>query len=170
MPTPFDFSYSFSAESVGEVLKAYFDEEHLAAQDKVAGLEGRKIVEDKEDDAIKQTTWKVTSTRVLPMFVRAMVEGGKLSFLEMQRWRKADNEIDMTVTPQILGGRVQIAGVYKLWQVHERDIKRSYKGTITAGVPLIGGKIERGILEEFTKGVPEMARVTADWLKNRSRG
>lgn len=164
MPTPFEFHWVFHAESVGQVLRAYFDEEHLAAQDKVAGLMERTIVETTEDDAIKQTTWRVKSTRQLPMFVRALLEGGRLGFLEMQRWRKADDEIDMTVTPQILGGRVQIAGVYKLWQSHDKDIQRQYKGAITANVPLLSGKIERGILEEFTKGVPDMARVTQEWL------
>ena len=164
MPTDFDFTYVFNAPSVETVLRAYFDPDHLAAQDKVADLIDRTILEDHEDDQFKTTTWSVRSTRSLPFFVKPFVEGGKLTFKEYQRWRKADNEVDMTVTPQIAGGRVQIAGVYKLEKIGEGKIHRRYKGAITANASIVSGKIERGILEEFTKGVPSMAQCTQTWL------
>lgn len=166
MPTDFDFSFTFEADSIDAVIAAYFNEDHLAAQDVVANLVERTITETREDDESKQTTWRVRSSRQLPVYVRPLVEGGHLSFLEMQKWRKRDNEIDMTVTPQILGGKaVQIAGVYKLSAAGPGRVHRRYAGKITAGVPLLAGKIERGILEEFTKGVPLMADVTQKWLK-----
>lgn len=164
MPTEFDFTYVFNAPSTETVMRAYFDPDHLAAQDKVAELVDRKVLEEHEDDQVKTMTWLVRSTRSLPFFVRAFVEGGKLSFKEYQRWRKADDEIEMTVTPQIAGGRVQIAGVYKLEKIGEGKIHRRYKGAITANASIVSGKIERGILEEFTKGVPGMADCTQKWL------
>lgn len=164
MPTPFDFSFVFRAPSTETVLRAYFDADHLAAQDKVAELVERTVLEEHEDDATKTMTWSVRSTRSLPFFVKPFVEGGRLTFKEYQRWRKADDEVDMTVTPQIMGGRFQIAGAYKLKKIGEGQIQRQYAGTITANMSLVSGKIERGILEEFTKGVPAMAECTQKWL------
>jgi hypothetical protein len=164
MPTAFEFSFVFRAPSAEAVLRGYFDAELLAMQDKVAELTERTVVEEHEDDVSKTMTWSVRSTRNLPFFVKPFVEGGRLSFKEYQRWRKADDEVDMTVTPQILGGRFQIAGTYRLTKTGEGQIHRRYDGTITANMSLVSGKIERGILEEFTKGVPAMADCTQRWL------
>jgi hypothetical protein len=79
-------------------------------------------------------------------------------------WRKADNEIDMTIVPQILGGRVKIAAVYQLAQIGEGQVRRRYKGTITVDVRLISSKIEKGILAEIEKGMPMMTECTQRWL------
>lgn len=167
MPTEFDFTHTFRADSALSIFRAYFDAEHLAAQDKVAGLTDRTVIKSHEDDDVWEMSWSVKSTRSLPFFVKPLVEGGRLGFVEWQKWRKKDGEVDMTVTPQILGGRVQIAGMYKLEERGPGSVHRRYKGAITAGVKLVGGKVERGILEEFEKGVPQMADVTQKWLDAR---
>jgi hypothetical protein len=168
MPTDFSFERVFRAPSVEAVLAAYFDAEHLAAQDKVGDLHDRKVVESKEDAETKHMVWTVRAGTALPVYVRPFVEGGRLVFREQMTWRKRDNEIDMTITPQILGGRVQIAGLYKLAMIGDGQVKRVYKGTITAALTLVGSKVERGILEEITKGMPAMAEVTQTWLAGRS--
>ena len=168
MPTDFSFERVFQAPSVEAVLAAYFDPEHLAAQDKVGDLHDRTVVESHEDADKKHSVWTVRSGASLPLYVRPFVEGGRLVFREQMTWRKRDGEIDMTVTPQILGGRVQIAGLYKLTKIGDGQIRRVYKGTITAAVKLVSGKIERGILDEITKGMPAMAEVTQTWLAGRS--
>jgi hypothetical protein len=168
MSTEFRFEHVFRAPSPAEVVRAYFDAEHLAIQDKVAGLLERTVIQQHEDDTFKEMTWSVRSSRQLPFFVKPLVEGGRLAFHEWQKWKKGSNEVEMSVTPQILGGRVKIAGSYLLTPRGEGEVHRLYKGAITADVRLIGGKVERGILEEFTKGVPSMAACTQQWLDARS--
>lgn len=167
MSTEFSFEHVFRAASPDDVIRAYFDADALAMQDKVAGLLERTVIQQHEDDAVKEMTWSVRSSRSLPFFVKPLVEGGRLAFHEWQKWKKGTTEVEMTVTPQILGGRVKIAGSYKLTQQGEGRVHRLYKGAITADVKLVGGKVERGILEEFTKGVPGMAECTQQWLDAR---
>ena len=167
MSTQFDFEYTFNAPSAEAVLRAYFDPDHLAAQDKVGDLIDRTVTESREDDATLKTSWHVRAGKVLPGYVKPFVEGGRLSFVETMTWRKKDGEIDMTITPQILGGRVGIAATYTLRAAGEGKVHRRYKGTITAGIPLLSGKIERGILEEITKGMPAMASCTQQWLATK---
>lgn len=99
------------------------------------------------------------------MFVRPFVDGGRLSYLETMKWRKADDEIDMSVVPQILGGRVQIAAVYHLADVGPSKVRRRYSGSITVNVKLLSGKIERAIAEEIAKSMPLMTECTQGWLR-----
>jgi Protein of unknown function (DUF2505) len=167
VPTPFSYEYVFRAPSVTTLAHAYFDLEHSLAQDKAAELTDRVVVEEHETETQRKVTWRVTSTRQLPAVARPFVSGGKLTFLESMSWDKTTNAITMSVVPQILGGRMQITGSYELAQVGEGQVRRIYKGTITAGVPLVGGKIERGILEAFTTNMPIMADCTQRWLDQK---
>jgi len=150
--------------SLGFVLDAYFIPEHLAAQDVLANLADRTVVSDEDDGAVRRTTWRVTSTKPLPMFVRPFVPGGRLRYLESMVLRRADHAIDLTIKPEILKGRVHIDVVYELSEVAPGQIRRRYKGSITAAFPLIGGKVERGVLAEIECGMPIMTKATQDWL------
>jgi hypothetical protein len=164
LSTEFSYETVFDARSKTAVLAAYFDDDHLATQDKVAQLCNRKVVESHDDDAIRSCTWSVRSERPLPVFVRPFVGGGYLSYVETMRWRKADDEIDMTIIPQVGGGRVQITAVYQLAEVAPGKVRRRYRGSITANVTLLSGKIERAIASEIEKGMPQMTACTQSWL------
>lgn len=170
MATEFSFEHVFQAPSltVRTVLEAYFDPDHLATQDKIAELGDRQVVESREDDAVKSCTWTVRSLRQLPVFVRPFIEGGRLGYLDQMTWRKAADEIDMVITPQIASGRVKITALYQLTQVGEGRVRRRYAGTINVNVALLSGKIERAILNEMEKGMPKMAECTQQWLLERS--
>ncbi len=165
MSTSFSYETVFDASGKTAVLAAYFNDEHLAVQDKVAELCDRKVVESHEDARVRACKWSVRSLRPLPVFVRPFVDGGRLSYIESMTWRKADDEIDMTITPQILGGRVQIAAVYHLSDVGPGKVRRRYAGSITVNVSLLSGKIERAIAAEVEKGMPQMTACTQNWLK-----
>lgn len=167
MTTPFRFEHVFRAPSKETVLRAYFDPDHLATQDKVAELTDRAVVETTEDDKVKTCTWTVTSLRPLPVFVRPFVDGGRLRYLEVMTWRKADDAIDLTITPQIASGRVQITAVYELADLGEGQVRRRYSGAVSVDVRLIAGKIERAIVGEIEGGMPKMFQCTQDWLARR---
>jgi len=162
--TEFSYETVFDASGKTAVLAAYFNDDHLGTQDAVARFCDRKVVESHEDDAIRSCTWSVRSQRPLPVFVRPFVEGGRLRYLESMTWRKADDEIDMSIVPQILGGRVQITAVYQLADVGPRKVRRRYRGSITVNIALLSGKIERAIAAEVEKGMPLMTECTQRWL------
>lgn len=169
MSTEYSFETVFeapglTAETIGA---AYFDPDHLAAQDVVGQLGERTVTESREDDATRFCSWSVRSLRPLPALVKPFVEGGRLRYVETMTWRKRDHEIDMTIVPQLGGGRVQISAVYTFTQVGEGKVRRRYKGTIEVKVSLLSGKIERAILGEIEKGMASMSECTQTWLAAR---
>ena len=58
--------------------------------------------------------------------------------------------------------------MYQLSQVGEGQVRRIYKGTISANIRLLSGKIERGILDAFEQSMPKMAACTQGWLDRAS--
>ncbi len=163
MGTQFKFEYIYRAPSVADVIKAYWDPGHAAIQDKLANLCDREVVEDVEADGVRKTTWRVASSRPLPMIVKPFVTGGRLTFLEIMIQRGSDL-VESTIQPQILNGRVHIDSTYKLDLVGDNQVRRTYAGTIHANITLLSGRIEKGILEAFSKEMPVMTKCTQDWL------
>jgi hypothetical protein len=169
MSTEFSYEHVFRAPTVETIIDAYFDADHLAYQDKLAELGDRVVTESHDDGVTRKATWRVTSLKSLPVFVRPFVKGGKLAFLETMSWKRGGGLVEATVTPDILNGRVHIVSRYELANVGENQIKRRYSGTVTAQITLLGGKIERGIVAEFDKSMALMTRCTQDWLDQRPK-
>lgn len=170
MPAEFSFDHVFTAQSPTAVITAYFDPGHLAVQDKVAELIDRTVVEDQDDGQTRRTTWHVRAAKPLPFYVRAFVSGGRLAFRESMVWHRGQNVVELVVTPEILGGRVRLEAKYTLAQVGDHQVKRTYAGTVTADLKLIGGKVEKAVLSEFESGIGAMAKVTQDWLRDHPTG
>lgn len=167
MATELSYEDVFRAPSVTAAIAAYFDDEHNAAQDRLAELGERTVTEDQDTETTRKTTWRVVALKPLPGFVRPFVQGGRLTYVETLTWRKADNEMDLIILPQIMSGRVSVTAHYQLAQIGENQVRRRYKSTISVGIPLLSGKIERAIAAEIDKGMPAMTKVTHDWLARR---
>ncbi len=163
MGTQFKFENIYRAPDVADILKAYWDPDHLATQDKLANLCDREVVEDTETEGMRKTVWKVASTRPIPMIAKPFVSGGRLTYLESMI-RRGDHLVESVVTPQILKGRVHLDSTYQLEKIGDNQVRRTYAGTIHANITLVGGRIERGILDAFEKEMPTMTKCTQDWL------
>lgn len=164
----FSFEHVFQAPSVAAVLAAYFDPEHLAAQDERGGLTERTVVETEDSGDWLRTAWRVAAVRPVPVFARPFVAGGRLRYIEAMTWRRADDAIDLEVRPEVLGGRVQITGVYRLTAAGPGQVHRRYAGAITVGIPLVARRIERAIADQFAETMPVMAACTQAWLDRRA--
>lgn len=169
MTTDFCFDHVFRAPSTTAVLSAYFDPDHLATQDKVAELGDRVVVESIDDGAVWKATWRVSSHKQIPLIARPFVAGGRLTYLESMTWRRADEAVDLTVTPQILDGRVTMSAVYQLQKIGDNQIHRRYQGSVTVNIKLLSGKIEKAIVAELEKAMPSMAACTQGWLDRNPR-
>jgi hypothetical protein len=169
MPVDFAYEHVFRVASVATLVEAYFDPDHLAAQDKLAELGGRVVTGGEDTAAVLSRSWRVTSLKALPLFVRPFVSGGRVAFIEAMTWRRADDAVDVLITPDILGGRVQIAARYQLRAAGDGEVQRRYSGTISVNLKLVSGKIEKAIAAEFDKSMPMMTRCTQDWLDGAAR-
>ena len=164
MSTAFSYEHVFRVPSLETLLAAYYEPDHLAAQDQLAELGDRTVVESEDTGATRKCVWRVKALKPLPVYVRPFVSGSHLSYLESMTWRRADHAIDLVVTPEILGGRVSITALYAFAQVAEGQVRRTYSGSISVNVRLLSGKIERGIRDKFEESMPIMTGCTQDWL------
>lgn len=166
--TPFRFEHTYRAASPAAVFATYFDPVHCAEEDRRAGVKQRELLEmaDHPDELLRVS--RVWPDRQLPAVLRAMV-GPDLSYDETVIWQKQLDRIDYDIRPRVLGGRLRIVATYQLTQAGPGKVHRVYAGSVTADIPMIGGRIERGIVEDMTKSLTLTAACTQESLDRAAR-
>lgn len=157
--TPFRFEHTYRTASPAEVFATYFDPQHAAEEDRLAGVASREILEmaDRVDTLVR--VCRVRPSRQLPAVLRALV-GPDLSYDETVVWHKAHDRIEYDIRPRVLSGRVHITATYQLSQRGPGQVRRVYEGKVSAELALIGGRVERGIIEDMGKTLALTAACT----------
>lgn len=164
--TPFRFEHDFRAPSVAAVFEAYFDPAVSDEQDRRVEVARRDVLEDTESPEARVRVCKVVPVRQLPAVIRPFVPDG-LSYTEHVTWHKADDRIDMRIEPSALAGRIDIESVYRLEVAGPGVVRRTYEGTVSVHVRLLGPRIERGIVEDLGRTLITAAACTQEWLDRR---
>ena len=163
MPTRFTFEYRFRAPSATALYELYFDPEHTRTTDDLVEVASRELLEETDTGDEYRRVCKVTPRRQLPAFMRPFFPG-KLHYVEEAIWRRTADRIDIDIRPSILGGRAQITSTYRLLPEPDGVIRRTYEGQVSVDVPLVGGRIERGIVGDMEKSLTVSGQCTQGYL------
>ena len=161
--TPFHFEYLFRARDPDAVFTVYFDPEHQAEQDRRIDVARRETLEDTDEGDVRCRVARVYPKRQLPVVIRPLIKGD-LSYDEHIVWHKREHRIEFDVRPRLLDGKAQILATYRLEQRAPGQVHRLYDGQVTVQVRLIGGRVEKTIIEDLEKSLTVTAGCTQDYL------
>lgn len=163
MASAFHFEHRFRAASPAVVLAAVMDPVQRAAQDRAVDVARRELVSDDDAPDTRALRFVVYPRRQLPAVVRAVVRGD-LAYDETIVWTKAADRVDYDIRPRLLDGRARIIATYQLTAGDPGEVVRRYHGTVTVDLRLIGGRIERMIVDDLGRSLAVAAQVTQDHL------
>ena len=164
--TPFHFEYLFRARDPDAVFTVYFDPEHQAEQDRRVDVAKREILDDRDEGDTRHRTARVYPRRQLPVVIRPLIKGD-LSYDETIVWHKRDHRIQFDIRPRLLDGKAQILATYRLEQRAPGHVHRLYDGQVTVQVRLIGGRVEKTIVDDLEKSLTVTAGCTQEYLDRR---
>ncbi|HVV87320.1 MAG TPA: DUF2505 family protein [Kofleriaceae bacterium] len=166
--TPFRFEHVYRASSPAAVFATYFDPIHAAEEDRRAGVASRELLEmaDRPDELLRVSC--VRPVRQVPAVLRPLV-GSDLSYDETVVWHKKLDRIDYDIRPRVLSGRIHVVATYQLTQEGAGQVRRVYEGTVTAELRLIGGRVERGIIEDIGRSLEITAACTQEAIDKAAR-
>jgi hypothetical protein len=161
--TPFHFEYHFRARDPDAVLAVYFNPAHQDEQDRRVEVAKRETLEDRDEGDIRYRTARVYPRRQLPVVIRPLIKGD-LSYDEVIVWHKREHRIEFDIRPRLLDGKAQILATYRLVQLGPGQVLRTYDGQASVSVRLIGGRVEKAIIEDLEKSLLATAGCTQDYL------
>lgn len=167
MASSFHFEHRFRTPSVAAVFAAYFDDAHQAEQDRAVDVARRDLLSDDDGPATRRRVSQVFPRRQLPAVIRAVVRGD-LAYDEVLVWHKAADRIDFEIRPRLLDGRARIDASYQLSAGGPGEVVRTYHGTVAVELRLIGGRVERFIVDDLARSLAAAASVTQAYLDRRA--
>ncbi|HLT36206.1 MAG TPA: DUF2505 domain-containing protein [Enhygromyxa sp.] len=106
---------------------------------------------------------KLTPRRDVPSALRKLVKDA-ISYEERNVWRRADNAMEVVTIPNFFADKFTAKGVYKLEPVGPDKLRRIWKASCECRVPLVGGKVEKHVVDEVKRSYQATTIFTRKWI------
>ena len=128
---------------------------------------GRQVLELRRegegDDLVIHRTQVLTPQREVPAIFAKLVKGA-IAYTEKNVFRARDNRMEAVTTPGFAADKLKTSGVYRLQVLAPSKVRRIWEGECECSVPLVGGKVERTIVDEVKASYRDTTAFTRAWL------
>jgi Protein of unknown function (DUF2505) len=106
---------------------------------------------------------RLTPQREVPGFIKKLVSGA-ITYVEKNEFVAADNAMRTVTIPGFAADRITTTGVYRLEPLGDHRCKRVWEGVCECRIPLLGGKVEKQLVEEVRESYRRAAEFTRKWI------
>jgi hypothetical protein len=101
----------------------------------------------------------------VPSFLQSIVKSTGYTEIDELDW--ATNTMDINIETQMFKDRFKMSGKYIVTPLDGgKRCRREFKGEVKVSVPLLGGKIEKFMMEQLRDSYDVAARVTRRWIED----
>jgi hypothetical protein len=126
------------------------------------------LLSDETVDGVRRQRVRVVPRKDLPALVQKAVGAPRFSYVQETEERVGEPTLRWKVLPEVLADKIRCAGTLRLVDV-AGGCERVVEGSVEVRVSLVGGTIEKAVIEELRAGydrsaqalLPVLARLTA---------
>ena len=160
--TPFRIVHSFEAPPE-QFWEVYVNPDYERERYVRTGVESWEEVDRREEDGVVEREIRGTPKRQLPGFVRKFA-GNTLSFTEFLTYDYPNRRVDIRIVPGALSSFVEVVGTSEI-EATDTGTMRTYEGSVTVRAPLVGGLLERFIIDDLTRSYEARTELMRTWLR-----
>lgn len=114
------------------------------------------------DDLVIERRQRLTPRREVPALLSKFVSD-KIAYTEHNVFKARDNAMKTITTPSFMADKIVTEGVYRLEVVSDSKVRRVWEGLAKAKLPLVGGRIEKHLVEEIRESYRRATAFTRTW-------
>jgi hypothetical protein len=152
--TPDKYWDMFFSDAYNDALWKHLDIERQVIEFRREGEGASEVI---------HRTQKLTPRRDVPSALRKLVKDA-ISYEERNVWRRADNAMQVVTIPNFFADKFTAKGVYELRPVGPDKLQRIWKASCECRVPLVGGKVEKHVVEEVKRSYQATTIFTRKWI------
>jgi hypothetical protein len=154
-------AFPFSRQAVWDQLFSEAYDQALSAGSEM----DKQVIEEGTREGRRFRRTRLTSRKPVPAAMAAFT-GPQLSYDLIEIYANNDTSLDWKVIPSTAADKVKAEGSYAVVDT-PAGCERVVKGEIVVSVPLIGGKIEKGIGEQLEASYQRSSAFAATWMKQK---
>ncbi|MEM6996067.1 MAG: DUF2505 family protein [Myxococcota bacterium] len=114
------------------------------------------------DALVIERTQRLTPRREVPGFLAKFV-ADKIAYTEHNVFTASKNEMKTVTTPSFMAEKIKTEGLYRLQPVGDTKVLRIWEGLAVAKIPLLGGRVEKHLVEEIRESYRNATAFTRKW-------
>ena len=115
------------------------------------------------DSEVIHRIQRLTPKRDVPAALRRLVKDA-VSYEERNVWRRKDNLMEVVTIPSFFAEKFKATGTYVLRAKGADKLDRVWTANCSCSVPLVGGKVEKHVVEEIKRSYLTTTSFTRDWI------
>ncbi len=115
------------------------------------------------DDLVIRRKVKLSPQREVPALFAKFVKGA-ITYTEQNVYTARTSSMDVVTIPGFMADALTTRGIYKVQALGPHKVRRIWDGDVSCKIPLLGGKVEKGIVEEVTQSYRDTTEFTRKWL------
>jgi hypothetical protein len=154
--------FDVSAERYWEV---FFSEDYNAALFPALDIDWQLISLDRQGegkDLVIRRKQRLTPRREVPAIVAKFVKGA-ITYVEDNVYTAAKSSMTTVTTPNFAADRIDNHGTYRIEALGPAKCRRIWEAVCVCKVPLVGGKVEKILVEEVRESYRRATAFTRDW-------
>lgn len=106
---------------------------------------------------------RLVPQREVPGFIKKLVSGA-ITYVEKNDFVAADNAMRTVTIPGFAADRITTTGTYRLEPLGANGCKRIWEGVCECRIPLVGGKVEKQLVDEVRESYRRATDFTRKWI------
>jgi hypothetical protein len=128
-------------------------------------MKSHKILEQKEEGNVLRRTVHMQPAQEVPAVFKSVIKD--TSYTEYDLFHRDRSAMDVTIEPGLMKDKFETRGVYSVLPAGEGRCRRVFEGDVKVSIMLVGGKIEKYIVDEMRASYEVATRVTREWIQKR---
>jgi hypothetical protein len=125
-----------------------------------------KVLEEKNDGKVYHRVQQCEPSTPIPGFLQSMIKSTGYTEHDDMQW--GTNVMHIRIDTAMFKDRFKMEGDYIVTPLDGgKRCKREFKGEVKVAVPLIGGKVEKYMMEQLRDSYDVAARVTRRWIEKQ---
>jgi hypothetical protein len=161
----FNFAHDFDIDPKS-YWKLFLSDEFNEDLFRELKMKNRIVVSQADDGKTFHRVQKMEPSTQIPSFLQSMIKETGYTEIDTLEWDKSTMKV--VIETAMFKDRFHMSGLYVVSPLGEgQRCRREFKGEVKVSMALIGGKIEKFLMEQLRDSYEVAARVTKKWVDKK---
>ena len=162
----FRFEHDFDIEPA-PYWDLFFSEDYNVDLYRQLKMKDRVVLEQREDGNLLKRSVRFSPEEEIPAVFRSVIKD--LGYTERDVFDRARSSMEVVIEPELMKSKFDFRGVYSVRPSGPGKCKRLFEGDIKVSIMLIGGQIEKYMIDRLRTSYDIAADVTRRWIEKKKQ-
>lgn len=162
MSLHYKFEHEFDLEPKA-FWEMFFSEEYNTGLYAALRITGRTVLETTDDGKIMRRAVRLTPQANVPAVIAKVIPDQ--TYVERNVLWRDKGTMEVRIEPQVMASKFDMKGMFSVVPAGEGRCKRTFEGDVKVSILILGGQIEKFMVDQMKTSYETAAQFTRDYIK-----